>query len=394
VAGLITIIREGLSPPRYTIQIIGNGDELEIRGFLGFGVAREVEKQLAVMSAIRVVHLNSEGGRITDARKLRDLLSKRRAATYSSAGCYSACTLVFMAGERRVLAQSATLGFHRASFPGVRPEYFEVASEGDRLYFLERGVAPDFVERAFGTSETDLWKPTRGELFAAGVITEIGAPGDVAVSGSSAQSFTEIESALLQVPLYSTLKEHEPEAWEAILSEIGHALAGGASMAEVREAVRPTIEAVYVKYLPRASDEALADFARLFIDQLTELESLGAEYCYASLGADPEARPWGFSPELGSREMVVMAKVIASGATSGLSPPAIGEVSPLLEDLGARVADRFGEGAHLLGEPEKATSEEDKHTLCEATRFFYESIVDLPSPDAGRLLRYMLVQEE
>src|SRR5207247_8750334 len=99
----------------------------------------------------RILRLNSRGGRIGEAYKLRDIIGPRGMTTYTSSGCYSACTDVFLAGKERVVHQDARLGFHRPGLPGVWASLWDGEVEADARAMLATGVEPTFVARATAT---------------------------------------------------------------------------------------------------------------------------------------------------------------------------------------------------------------------------------------------------
>ena len=75
---------------RYRLRVLRQGTEIEVSGGIGFGLTDDIVKHLDANANIRVIHLNSHGGRIAEAQRLRDLIAARRLVTYSSEGCHGA----------------------------------------------------------------------------------------------------------------------------------------------------------------------------------------------------------------------------------------------------------------------------------------------------------------
>src|SRR5439155_11997846 len=115
---------------RYTLRLLRQNTELEVSGGIGFGLTDEVKRYLDAYPGIQVIHLNSIGGRIVEAHKLRDLIASRKLTTYSSEGCLSACATAFLGGVVRVLHEDARLGFHQPSFPGVKVLRLRTGAKG------------------------------------------------------------------------------------------------------------------------------------------------------------------------------------------------------------------------------------------------------------------------
>ena len=156
----------------------------------------ELERLLSETADIRIVELNSSGGDIGAATYMADLVIDYELDTNVNCECASACTLVFLGGERRSVNRGSWLGSHQSWW---EPEYveqyflenkddegwsspFEFASwlYGDTQaevlknmqYFVERGVDPLFAIRTMQATSDDMWYPRRWELGSAGVIVE------------------------------------------------------------------------------------------------------------------------------------------------------------------------------------------------------------------------------
>jgi len=76
--------------PAYSMRLMRNNTEAEITGGFKHGLANEAAKLFASAPALKVVHLNSGGGRLGEAMELAKLIHARGFATYTSASCTSA----------------------------------------------------------------------------------------------------------------------------------------------------------------------------------------------------------------------------------------------------------------------------------------------------------------
>jgi hypothetical protein len=159
--------------PAANLRIVDRATEVEISGGLSFGTADRLKAILDATPTIRSVRLESTGGWIAEGAKLADLVERRDLTTRTSSECDSACLLVFMAGEHRLLGPTANLGFHEASVAGVGGK---LASEGTQTIreALERRAVPEaFIRKALSTPASSIWYPTTEELIAAHVITAV-----------------------------------------------------------------------------------------------------------------------------------------------------------------------------------------------------------------------------
>ena len=145
---------------------------------------------------IKTLQLNSFGGLIDAAVYMSDIIIDYELDTDVVGECASACTFLFLAGEKRTIQRGSWLGFHQGSwdkdsikehFEYNKEEYgwksaFEHASWiykdtqkqifRDMEYLIERGVEPLFAIKTMKADSKDMWYPRRKELEAAGVIRE------------------------------------------------------------------------------------------------------------------------------------------------------------------------------------------------------------------------------
>jgi hypothetical protein len=156
--------------PPYSIQLSRDGTEIEVTGGFKYGLTDDFAALTKDALRLRVVRLDSAGGRLGEAERLFTLIRERGLSTYVSSKCFSACTLAFAGGRERVLKRGAALGFHRAEFPGVSEDEFDSLQH---RVFSAAGFDGRFIERALSTPHKDLWTPPPDVLLAAGVITGV-----------------------------------------------------------------------------------------------------------------------------------------------------------------------------------------------------------------------------
>jgi hypothetical protein len=155
----------------YEVRVLSSGFELEVNGPMNYGIAREVRSALDANPGVSLIRLNSNGGRVVEARKLRDLIVERHLSTYTVTECFSACVIAYAAGQERIIDATARLGLHQYS--ALRPVDLENQYNIDRRFLLAQGVSRQFVERAFMTPNSSLWIPTQKELLEARLVTRV-----------------------------------------------------------------------------------------------------------------------------------------------------------------------------------------------------------------------------
>ena len=140
---------------------------------------------------IWTIRLTSQGGSGDAARDIADIITKHRIDTQVDAMCASACTEIFMGGEKRRLMKGGELLFHqhyvpkndtydhrrelKVVFPDL--EYIEAVAHYERLTaaynmsrYEERGIELRFSLRLLQIHPNKEWIPTRYELEEYGVI--------------------------------------------------------------------------------------------------------------------------------------------------------------------------------------------------------------------------------
>lgn len=380
----------------YQLRVLRDATELEIAGEIVFGLTDDVRRTLDAHPTVRIIHLNSNGGRVSEARKLRDLIDSRELTTYTASGCFSACTLAYAAGKKRLIARDAFLGFHQYSFPGTEGSEFEFEYEKDKQDWLARGFSRTFVDRAFSTPNSEMWRPTHRELFEAGVVTGYPDSDDVAVTGFKLKDLEKFEEELGENPLFSTLKIHEPAIYDRLMSEIRSGLQKGRSKAEIRQKMLPLLQPVYMGRLPYGSDSALRSFTGLLLEQMKALYAVDPALCYDYLyGQDRGAKldmTKYFSEELQEREFSIMAEVIRSAAEETNRPPSERQIEKQFTSVFASIGKRYGNDAQILIDPEQGRANKAKR--CELTYELYQTILQLPERESGALLRFMFASEK
>ncbi len=155
------------------LELPVHGGVATIEGNIGFDTYNALKSRLdAPQHGILQLQLNSNGGRIYAARAIAKLVLENGLDTQVLIQCNSACTLVFLAGKRRILPENARLGFHQYALASTVP-LIDTANEQqkDIGFFRSRGVSDSFINRMFQAEHRDIWFPDRKELLAAGVLT-------------------------------------------------------------------------------------------------------------------------------------------------------------------------------------------------------------------------------
>ncbi len=227
--------RDDPNIPAYTLRVMRNGTELEIAGGLKYGLASDFEKVLAASPQVRVVHLNSIGGRIGEAEKLARIISARGLTAYTSSECLSACTIAFAAGRERWLSEKARLGYHGGKFAGQeQPEAMTNA-------LLRAGYDARFVSRAVSYPSTEMWYPTLDELKAAKVISGRSDAYRFAASGYGLKPGAEdIAEKLRSHSLFRAIEQVAPRVFRQMAEQFQRGYVQGLPEGQIFDQIRET----------------------------------------------------------------------------------------------------------------------------------------------------------
>ena len=164
----------------YSIRVMPNRKEVEIAGGIKFGLTKELRKIFDRFPAIRVVHLNSYGGRVVEARQLREFIEERNLDTSTNRGCFSACTIAFIGGVSRFIYGEKKLGFHRYGTPNAETGFMQKAVaesfKKDEAVFIMKGASDDFMQHIYSTSPAKLWFPENDVLLTNHIVTDVAGP--------------------------------------------------------------------------------------------------------------------------------------------------------------------------------------------------------------------------
>ena len=148
-----------------------DGRQLLVEGNLAAGAAARFDGLLGRSPAVREVVLTSPGGRMLEAERMAASIRSRGLDSRVAGHCLSACTSLLLAGRTRTAPETAKIGFHQPSFPGVSAYALGDAVERTRREYVAAGVDERFVWRALATPAQSMWFPNPVELVEAGVLT-------------------------------------------------------------------------------------------------------------------------------------------------------------------------------------------------------------------------------
>jgi hypothetical protein len=377
--------------PEYSIRVMRDGTEAEIDGGFKYGLADDFVKILSASRQVKVVHLNSIGGRLGEGKKLSEIIRGRGLTTYVSSKCMSACTLAFAGGRQRYLRNGAILGFHKGAFPGIDDE----GDDLQRAIFIEAGFDAAFIAKALSTSNRDMYKPGADVLLAAHVITGTTDGKQFAISGLGTElSKEDIALSLAKTsPLFQAMKERFPRSYDSLVEEYHQGLMQEKSEVETIQNTRAKFLPFIRRLIPLADDDVLVDYARILVDQYEALNKRDPTACYQyASGTGNSSQLWQtMTSELKSRELAIQERVIRTAAKRPTIDQNVQEA--LWDKVRMRLKSRGVTESDLqtLGEER---IDKSKHPLyCALSMAMYQEIARMPQREAATLVRTAFLDE-
>ena len=145
---------------------------------------------------ITKVSLTSYGGFVEAAYEIADLILDYNLDTHLEGDCESACTILFLAGNKRTAKEDSKLGFHQTSYSeeSAKEEYESMKDEmnfnspfayaawvledtqemilNDLYFYQGIGMSLDFFIKTLEAPSDEMWYPDHSYLREEGIITD------------------------------------------------------------------------------------------------------------------------------------------------------------------------------------------------------------------------------
>ncbi len=200
-----------------------------------------------------------------------------------------------------------------------------------------------------------------------------------------------VDAKLSSNPAFAAIKKHDAATYERIMSQLRTGLLEGRDQHVLLEAVRAEVSQLVQKRLPRASDDAAVQYMRVMVQEMQELRTQGADFCYRFLFAAP-GQGLNLAQHVSANTMQAdysaLSQVVRTSTESPQPVPQQAEVAAKLEPVVAALAGRYGRDIVMLQQPQAPTV--DKTKLCDMNIDLYSVILQMPVADSGRLIRYLM----
>jgi len=380
----------GAHQARYALELRRDGTELAITGPMENGLSEAVARSLMEHPRLATLALDSEGGDLNEADKLKTIILGRGLNTYVPATCADACVTAFAAGKTRWLSRSAALALHRPVLAGATPADLAAAAEKVKVFLESRGVAAQFIDKSLATGEDAPFRPSHAELFESRLATSYATDAEVAKGGIPVSEITDAEAKVNHTVLYQVLKEKHSKAHAELLAILHDRIFKGETPARMRKRVAAVIAPIVNDSIASAAEPALLSFYQMATDEAEAFAKVDAKSCEAFLKGDTSGFDAALLPlSLQERELQATADLIRSAGSYAGKPLEPAQVTGALTQV---VAAAQTKGFTPADFQQAIQFKLDPARNCQGTILLFRSLFVMSDPDRTSLLRYMAQQ--
>jgi hypothetical protein len=186
---------------------------------------------------------------------------------------------------------------------------------------------------------------------------------------------------LLQIPVFSALKNADPTVYGQIEQDITKSLRADEPAENQKKIITIALGQAFPKYATQASDDALINWTKTFQQAvLQDPQACKAQFGTGTTNVDSPA----------SQAFLSATGTVIESGTSSQKPAPIDpdQVKQSLTTVKAKIAAIHGDSITLLADNKKMNQDAPK--TCAILNDFYAEIAKLPKPEGGAILRTIL----
>ncbi|WP_119387743.1 GYF domain-containing protein [Taklimakanibacter lacteus] len=374
----------------YALQLRRDDTELALSGPMESGLSEAVARSLMDHPRLATLALDSTGGDLNEADKLKAIVLGRGLNTYVPATCTGACVTVFAAGRTRWLSRGAFLALHRPAIADATPADLAAAAAKTKAFLESRGITAQFVDKGLAATQEAAFRPSHAELFEARLATSYATDAEVAKGGIPVREIRDAEAAVDRTALYQVIRDKHPKAHAELLAIVRDRILKNESPARMRRRVSAAIAPIVNDSISSAAEPALLAFYQMATDEAEAFARVDARSCEAFLKGDTGGFDAALLPlALQEREFQATADLIRSAGSYAGRPIEQSEVmGPLAQVVAAAQTKGFTQADFQQAIQFKL----DPARNCQGTILLFRSLFVMNAPDRTALLRYMAQQ--
>jgi len=388
----VKTVIQGEQVPHYSLRLLRNGKELEVSGGISYGVTKAVKEMLKASPNVEVIHMNSIGGWIKEAKKLHDLIRSKKLITFTSTHCESACTIAFLGGRERYLGENGKIGFHSASIDGKTT--VEGTNDEQIKVLRKSGAAYAFINKLVNISPNSMWYPTNQELLDNHIITAVVDSWEYGSSGiSDWRNMHSYESGLLKVPYFASMKKYDPDNYALIRKILLDGMKNGDSLSDITDSSSTLfMNKMLPIYVRTANSDSTYKYLQAEVGLFKEIQRKSPSLCAKLLmgGSGVHHKVMRLvSKDVKSRELDALNGLVISSATSPNNTFSKKEAEQNFTQMLLSLAKAGQLNANVIVSPEKYSDKPD--VLCGTFVKMFDGIQNLPKQKAANVMAYVLI---
>ena len=202
-------------------RFINNNKELLVTGGIGSNSVNEFIKVANANPNLALIHLNNDGGFISESYEIYKFIKEKGYNTYTSGKCLSACTIMFLGGKQRLISTTAKLGFHSASIGNLDGQDYEFINDEFKHIYQEAGLSESLIAKALSTPAKEFYYPDHQQLLSSNAVNLIVDPKNFGSTPLlTLLQGNNLEKNLLKYKTFSAMKKHYPHLYTSFLNKI------------------------------------------------------------------------------------------------------------------------------------------------------------------------------
>jgi len=203
----------------------------------------------------------------------------------------------------------------------------------------------------------------------------------------------EFDKHMQEIPIFNVIKENDPAAYEKLETILRNSIRNREPKSQIIARVHEYSASLVKKYVPRASDDAVDDYAQDLLDLIKDAKSDSPGICYDLLYPKRYSQPEVLNyieKNIDKDFLDTIALVIKTAVQNPQPPPDPKRSKELLNTLVEPITDKFGDDLQLFAKT--SHNKREKKKMCTMSIEIYKRILLLKKENASMLFRYLIAQ--
>ena len=203
----------------------------------------------------------------------------------------------------------------------------------------------------------------------------------------------DFDKYMQDIPIFNVIKENDQAAYENLKTLLRNSIRHRETKSQIIARVQEFSANLVKKYVPRASDDSVDDYAHNLLDLMENAKSTSSELCYNLLYPKRYSQPGVLEyiqKNFDESYLDSIGRVIKTAVQNPQPQPDPKRSQELLNTLIEPVTNKYGDDLRLFGKTTHNTSEKKK--MCTMSIDIYKRILLLKKEHASMVMRYLIAQ--